>query len=112
MKDIYIKIWNQHCTETTFWTFSGKIIRCNTTCENGGTCNGLEQCACPKDYYGRYCSSKLRELCMCMQQTSAVLKITNVFKLIIAKRILRLPNAVSNCKLHSLKNLALIFKYF
>ena len=36
-----------------------KIIRCDTPCNNGGTCIGLEQCSCPKDYFGQHCTSKL-----------------------------------------------------
>ena len=39
-------------------TFTVKIIRCDTPCENGGNCTGLEQCSCPKDFYGQYCDSK------------------------------------------------------
>ena len=36
-----------------------KIIRCDTLCNNDVTCIGLEQCSCPKDYFGQYCTSKL-----------------------------------------------------
>ena len=35
-----------------------KIIKCDTPCENGGNCSGLELCDCPKDYYGQHCDSK------------------------------------------------------
>ena len=43
---------------TLFALFVEKIIKCDTPCENGGNCSGLELCDCTKDYYGQHCDSK------------------------------------------------------
>ena len=49
----------------SFFVTAGVIIQCNRSCENGGTCTGLEQCSCTRDYFGQYCTGKYMFSCLC-----------------------------------------------
>ena len=37
------------------FNFVSSLAKCSNNCQNGGTCNGRQNCVCPTDFMGRFC---------------------------------------------------------